>query len=1188
MRVTGAPPWSDTGMTAPVNHRQRVAQVIAQARAGDPAVAALEAGDGAARWLATAATFGDGDGARALRRLEDPSRRVRGLAAVVAPLACDDDQAVAALRRAWAVRGERRLLRRMKAQGRAAAIDRFLDGLAADGHHRELIDALPFGRAATVERHLAIALARPSQRLWRGLAGHHPAILGAVLLDRWRACAGEGDPVTRQLTAAHHAMIALRAPEPALALAAELLTRGIEPTPAVWTALLRQRPAPTVALAIAHAARLPAGLFGLRARTLAPSLLADIIAHAPTLLGEPTWLREASVERQRAMAQAWSAHHARWPRYGTWLLRYLPDDDARATAAEAWSRALRDRRGVIDPEVFVHLPRALAAAEARRHLREVAALRTEPTRRIAGYARYLPWDELDGELAALRGHPEGDTRAVALAEQLASVGIYRDERELPALALAMVTARKFEQDPVRQVMLEALASWPRAVWQPAHLPAVAQIVRDMLDAADCSGATHAAGERLLVRMFGVDAAWAAAQLTTMVKERGTLLDARLGARLGDDELDAAAPALVAIATSWAKQERFYWLATLADSLGRRLGRVPALRELVASSRLVARVEGEVVLLSAVIARHAPELHDATLPALVKHLRSHKWWTAILELARLHGQRPGLQARRRWRRQPPLPDALAEGLLDVVRRAPQQYEPRAATALYQRAPAALDARIAGLLTEDASLFRVERLRHWVHRHRQELLGPLVGGERITGTRATGATAWLFEFRRGCHRWTTAQVAAYAETLAALIADRERATPNLLTAVETLASVEWCDQRALLALASDDRPAVKEKAIRVLARCDAGQGVATLMDCLGDARARFAIYGLRRALFEMPPARAVELLAAAPMSKVTVAKEVVRLLGELRTPAGVARLDALAAGKLHRDVRIALLRALWDHLERDETWAIFERAVDDPDWITASRLADIPADRLTEATDARLAALLARIIARPEPEARIDLLRRAGSVAVVDRARAFLIACRGRLASHYDDEVVAAVTAVMARSTEDDVEATGRALAALTADPRALHVAVGALAAQDVRSRASWQLLARAAAEAVVADPRWAKLAIDATASLADGPALVAMIERLAAAGAVDTDAIIAAGAGLARVRPEHLIDAVAGLAAHAAPAVRRIAVAGLALDAGPGRGWTAPRRALLAALRADREPSVAGAAARLWPPREDDV
>ncbi|MEZ4399638.1 MAG: hypothetical protein R3B06_06450 [Kofleriaceae bacterium] len=1175
-------------MPAAPNHRARLLDTIARARAGDrDALATLAAGDAAARWLAAAAGFGDRDGDRTLALLADPSRRVRGKATVLVALACTDDQAVAALTLAWSTRNERRLLRRLAARGRTSAIDRFLDQLAADGHTRELVDALSFGSAAAVARHLPTALERPSQRLWRGLAGHHPEVLGAVLLARWGEHAGEADPVTRQLTDAHHPMIAARAPDRGLELAACLLARAIEPTAATWAPLVRLRPGPTVALAIRHAARLPAGLLESRARELSPALLADIVAHAPALLGAyEDWLRTASPARQQAMATAWLGAHARWPLEGAALLRYLPATPAREVAYQAWSRAARDRDGVIAPSALRSLPADLAVREGRRHLHEVVVLATDPARRITGYARYLPWAELDQALAELRGHPEGDTRAVALQEQLSSIGLYPDDAALPVAALALVTARKFEQDPVRRVMLMALADWPRRVWRAAHLPAVQQILRDMLDAADCSVITAVAGERIVIRMFAVDPAWAATQLTTLIKERGTLYDQRLGARLTADEVVAAAPALLQIVDAWLIQERFAWVASLVDSLGRHLAHVPGLAERVAQARFTATIPAASALVAA-LARHAPALHLATLPELVAHLHRRRWYAMLVELATSHGVAPGHQPRTRNRRRDDLPAPLADELLEIVRTGPLEHHASAVEVLAARAPAAFDDALAPLLTADPSLLALAPVRRWAHRHRQELLTPYLAGAPVTGRRATGATGWLFHFRTGTHRWTADQTATYADTLDAVVADADRDTPAVLAAVTTLASLDWCDQRALCARAADPRPAVQEKAIRVLARCDAGQGVPTLLACLDDHRARFAIYGLRRALFEMAPARAVELLADAPLRKVTVAKEVVRLLGELRTPTAVARLDQLAAGPLHRDVRIALLRALWDHLDRDETWAVYARAVDDPDWITASRLADIPADRLTAATDRRLAALLARVVARPEPEARIDLLRRAATVAVADRDRAFLAACRARLASPYDTEVTAAMGAVMARSTEADVDAVGATLAALTADPRALHVAVAALVAHDVRSRASWQHLARAAAEAVIGDRRWANLAIDATAALADGPALVAVLARVAAIDAVDVDAVAAARAGLGRLRPEELSATVATLAGHPHPGLRRIAVAGLTRDAGAGRGWTPDRLTLLAALRADAEPSVAGAAARVWPPREDD-
>jgi cellulose synthase operon protein C len=1165
---------------SPGTHRHRVQGAIARARRG----AIDEPSDVAGRRLAGAATFGDRDGARALQLIGDDSRRVRGVALVVAPLACDDDQATAALRVAWSIRGERPLLRRMARRGRTAAIDAFLDGLAADGQLRDLIDDLPFGSEAAVRRHLAHALERPSRRFWDGVALGHPGVFGELVLARWGAAAGEADPVTRQLTDRHHGRLAERVPEAAAALAELLLARGIEPAKPVWTELLRRRPRDTVELAIRFAARLPAGVLAHRARQLAPELLARIAGEAPELLGDfGPRVRTMSPDRQRALADAWLAASQRFPVHGGHLLRYLPDTAERDAAYQRWSLAARDTDGVIATPLIAALPIELAAREAARHVREVTVLAIDPARRLRGIARYLPWAELEPALRDQLGHPDGDLRAVALAELLANPGVYPDEPALAARALELVVARKFEQDPVRFAMLETLALWPRRVWRAEHLPAVARAIRDALDAADLSVATAAAAQRLITRLFGVDARWAATQLATAIKERGALYDPNLGAKLSDADLVAAAPQLCAIAKTWATQERAPWLIGFASGLGARLTLVTGLDQLLAHARDATPHEYIAQQLTEILARHAPALHAATLAAALARFRKRNWYSATFAVAESHGLVGRAEPRTRSRRRPTLPPPLRDALCDIARELDTRYAPTALALLRRRDPAAFDAVVAQVVARDDSVAVVADVHRWIHRHRQDLLTGYLGDRVVRGRWATAKTRWILPWRDGFFRWAPAQVERFATSLEAITGDAARDIPAVFSALTTWPAMEYAAMDRLCALAADARPAVREKAIRVLARCDAGQGVPTLLACLGDDRARFAIYGLRRALFGMIPERALALLADAPMRKVTVAKEVVRLTGELRAAGAFARLTELAATELHRDVRMALLRALWDHLDREHTWAIYERAVSDPDWVVASRLADIPADRLTARLDARLADLLARVLARPEPDARIGLLRRTAQLALVDRERALLAAIRARLASPYDDEVRAAMAGALARSTETDMPALGSALDALRADPRALHVAADALYAHDIRSRASWRRAAVELEAVASRDPRWSALAVRACAVRAVANDLVATLERVA----LDLDASLAARTAIAMLDDDDLDGAASALAASARPGVRRVAVFALEHAARPGRGWTAPRLALLARLRADPSSDVAGAAARLWPPREQD-
>jgi hypothetical protein len=301
--------------------------------------------------------------------------------------------------------------------------------------------------------------------------------------------------------------------------------------------------------------------------------------------------------------------------------------------------------------------------------------------------------------------------------------------------------------------------------------------------------------------------------------------------------------------------------------------------------------------------------------------------------------------------------------------------------------------------------------------------------VTGRFATGQTRWALPFRDHFFRWNVEQHRSFSSTLQRIILDPDRDTPTIFWAMERLPKLAFSAADPLIQLTDDKRAFVQEKAVRSLARLDAGQGVPRLVLCLDDARARFAVYALRRALFDMPPAAAVELLRQVPLRKVTVAKEVVRLLGELRSDAAYQLLLTLDSPTLHRDIRIALLRALWDHLERPETWQKLESAAHDADWILASRLADIPANRLSVTSEPRLCALLAQVLTRKEPEARLELLRRAPNLYLKDLQRLFFTQCLQRINSRFDDEVVAATTAVLARAQEADVAHFGAAVGAL---------------------------------------------------------------------------------------------------------------------------------------------------------------
>ncbi len=1142
----------------------------------------LAAGDAYERRLGLLASYTLDDGARVLRALDDPSRRVRALAFTLVPLRCDDAQAVEALQIAFTLRRDRVLAVYLRAGDRGPVVDRHLDWLAARNDVHDFADFVPLGTPDGIRKHLAQALQRPGNIFWKRLARYAPDVLGGILTDRLRAVAGELDPVHRQLIERHLFRIADAAPDAAMTLVELRQTRGIETPALVWRRLVARRPTVTLSVMVRCGVDIADGLFSRVVEALSPTSLDTLMRYAPRALGDPEkFVARLDPEARKAALAAWVDQLRANPKWvvdeglafwGRGLLGFIDDVNARDFAYDRWSEGARDRDGVIAVGEVAKLPNEYREREGRRHLHGVVALGTRPAQRLH-YARFLPWDEAESALRVFVGHPEGTMRGAALTALFAVAGMRPDEPALADRCLALALARKNEQDPVRGAMAHALLQWPKRVWRKEHTDAIGQMVRDALDASDCSHGTAASLEALVVRRFDLDPGWAARWLFTLVKERGRIHDPLFARHLSDDDLRLAAPSLMEVARNWAARENGIPLLSLARGVGKRIGLVPGLGELVATLLAESVWEYSAGQAADVLRRFDQARLESLLPVMVRRWYDKAWVSSLVGLAAAWDAKP-------------LPEELGAAVERVARGnwLPGQIH-SALVALRARDIARFDRVVEALLKTDESLVCFPEVHRHLHARRQDLLDPFLGHRVITGRFATGKSRWILPFDRGFHRWNPAQSARFHETLSGLVADRDRDTPTVFGALVILPRIEFAPADALCALADDTRPTVREKALRVMARCDAAQGVPTLLSCLDDARARIAIYGLRRALRDVPPGRVVTMLAGVSLKKVTVAKEVLRILGELRHASAYDLLLEVERRTIHRDVRIALLRALWDHLEREPTWEVFARAVAGDDWVMASRLGDIPADRLTVTSDRRLSALLAKVLERPEPEARIDLLGRAAMLAVRDPERAFLRACGARLGSPYDDEVRAAMAALMHRADEGDMATLGPMIEAVRDDVRALSVGVGALLALPLQQRAVWRQAGAAAERALEGDARLTALRVRCGVAWRGPEDWAAWAQSLVESGATELDVMSAVGAGVQSLPVASMRELTERWMASGSPELRRAAVWCLERDSGPGRGWTPERLDRLRTLQADGEAEVAGAARRVFPPRE---
>lgn len=510
-------------------------------------------------------------------------------------------------------------------------------------------------------------------------------------------------------------------------------------------------------------------------------------------------------------------------------------------------------------------------------------------------------------------------------------------------------------------------------------------------------------------------------------------------------------------------------------------------------------------------------------------------------------------------------------------------------LAEHRPDRLAALVPALIEKDKSVMTLPAVYGYVHRHRQDLITPFLGQTAFPGRFSTGRTRYVLPLTSGFQRWTQSQQTLFAQTLDAVTRDTARDAPSVFFVITQLAALPAIAPTRLISLADRrmEKLAVRDAALQALARLDGGQGVPTLVDALGDARARIAIYALRTTLLEMPPAAALTLLQDVPREKVTVAKEVVRLLGEIKTPDAYPVLLQIGMEQTHRDVRVALLRALWDHLEQDATWPLLEQATRDSEAAVAGGVVRIPTDRISPLAQSRLLNLIVTLLAHPDPKVRLDTLARCVDLPLPDPAQTLLPPLLSALSSRLPDESTAAARAVFATYAGAQASAVGEAVGALGANRRALRTAADALRVALFQQPGRQQATARAVLAALSSDPLTASLRVEIAATSLPPSELAQIFVQMTGTGELHADAVAvgirAIEASRLRLSAGDWDTLEAALAASSDDRLRRLAVAALVAGAGTAEGWTQARRVRLDTYRQDPAPLVSAAAQFTFPP-----
>jgi hypothetical protein len=969
----------------PLHHQGRLNQMIALGRTLDAAstVAELEGGKLYERQLALMTCYTSRDQQHVLRALSDPSKFIRGLAIKLVAIVLEDDVLNLALERVPA-QARRAMLCIWIRRGRAQApVDAFVQTLARDADHTPLIEMLSLASPETVRSHLnAMDLASASD--WARLAKHHPELVAETLEAR-AATLTEADARLTWLVNAVLPHLTQCNPQRALSLVRTMMT-STSLTRLAIQGLLNRLPNDTSELLLQSDDNPRLSLQN-HTQLLTPSLLFAMHDQHRDVIG-------------------WG---------GRWLKHYPPE--ARAAIYE---RIVKFDVAPVNPAALQWIPTNLRVREARRHLIMVS-LAGDAAQRLQ-YAGFLPWAEAREVLDETIRHPKPDVRMIGIAALIHSARFDRSRRND---VLEFVRERKFEQDPVRVVMLNALNQLPPAAWESTHLEPLGQILRDALDAADLSNSSVYAIQQLVRNLLPFQPDWASPWIETISRERHQVHLHGIEPRLSKTALQQLSAPLEQSCQRLMKSRRDH-LVLIAMALGCHVRKLPWLLELLETIS-----QDKTGLTSAalnVIKQHDPQRFARSVPKLIKADPS-------------------------WGTQP---------------------------MVYQH----------------------------LHRYRQDLIAPYLEPKHYGGQHRTGREPFLLPVTDGFRRWNPTQHQRFVWTLEKRLDESERETPALFTAIQQLAAIPDAPTARIerLAAIGNTRLALRDHALRSLGRLDEGRGLPMLLEALNDGRDRIAIYAVRQLLMTMPRAQALRLLRQTSLTRVAVAKEIMRLIGDLGGEEAYQTLLEFEPQPLHRDVRVALLRGLWNHLEHEQTWAILNRAATDEDAAIADGVIRIPTERLSSATQPKLIALISLLLEHPDVQVRLNTLERCQALPVNDNERTLLPKLLNALHSVIQIEASSAAQAIFGTYSNQDAPILRTALQPLLPNRRSLETLCAALLRAIRQNPKRLQASARIVIDILNTDPMTTKLQLGIVIAALPWNEIKTHLETLTNNGHLHADAL----------------------------------------------------------------------------------
>ncbi|KAB8292916.1 hypothetical protein EYC80_007281 [Monilinia laxa] len=528
----------------------------------------------------------------------------------------------------------------------------------------------------------------------------------------------------------------------------------------------------------------------------------------------------------------------------------------------------RSKEGVLNSSIVSHLPNPYRLEEARRHI-TLSAFEAKPSDRIS-YIGLTPWAEGIELQKPFLHSKDAEIRSSALKCQIKSALF--DETYV-SNALNLVIQYRNDQDPVRFAMLRALSKIPGGRWNEEHLPNLEKIIRQALEARDLSQSSINSILEILSRLLTYFPEWTVTQIVPFVK--GGILT----------YINMFSHASGRFATSM-----------IMDIVQRTLS--PTLHDLFKKKDLTAL------------------LNLADL--FSDHL---KFWTEILDIFERA--------------------VVMEEFKDYSdsRRMLEYIKKYRSKSFFRIVPQLLQPEIIRSIVSELILSHI-------FLHRQDLVHKLLeyhGPEserRLLPSLDHEHRPWVYR------KWTQKQQEKFASILETRVGEDKDMIYQESSYIRTLGLLNFIDPKILSNLSTSSVTTVYESAIKALAKFDTDSGSKAILSLLPSSandeisaqndtnddetekesqRAKTATYSLKHIIQSMSVTQAFKLLTDIPRQRVTIAKEVIRLIGTLETDEAYEFLIKISTDEiLHPDSCTAVLQALSHerYLSKPQTWDIYQ--------------------------------------------------------------------------------------------------------------------------------------------------------------------------------------------------------------------------------------------------------------------------